>query len=530
MIKKLFIFSLFIVLLVSSVSALETGDVIINPDEVQVQRTFFDNLFSVFSATTFTIIDTDEGAFQCDSSAFEWGRVIQSIPTLNGNNPPCDGDDCKQTFSNDYLYNCKDNACAVLIYPYDNNLGKYVWNKQINKVQGGETLPASGTFYWESYLCNNPTETCECTNYVSSGCGSSSCSDTEMLRTRTCTEKVPGGCDGSQWTEDFCSSKFDECNEGEVTPPPEEPPIDLCGDDICNNDETELTCAEDCKVNLPPTSIRLKISEVTVEPFAGTKFREGGNVVISANIKNIGEKTLEKSRVEVAVYPTKKGKELDLFGLSDIFTGPKFTEFAATCESGEEFVAAGGITNLETLEDKSFNLNVKVPSSDSTFSNRKSAVATDGKYSVVVTVTNGCRNELGEDIIVYAQDSSTKISIEAGGISPGGECKVPIGGACTPVNIPGVLDDSGPTAECGSGWCQDIRSLGLIDAGICSKVGVLAQGQKLAGAEPHPTCVALGTASKPFDLSSFTKVITDNPGISLLVLAGIVIFIFVGRR
>jgi len=130
-----------------------------------------------------------------------------------------------------------------------------------------------------------------------------------------------------------------------------------------------------------------------------------------------------------------------------------------------------------------------------------------------------CYDGAAEDFLISRYGATTiagNASTDVLTVTTGDVCNIPKGGACEVNNIKGLTDDSGPNNKCSTGWCQDLRGLGFTDTGRCADAGTLRDGSKISGADPHPTCVSLGTAKKPFDLSLFTDYIRENPIVAIV--------------
>lgn len=100
-------------------------------------------------------------------------------------------------------------------------------------------------------------------------------------------------------------------------------------------------------------------------------------------------------------------------------------------------------------------------------------------------------------------------------------CTKSNGALCTPPNeeLLSLTDGSGPSIECKSGWCQDIRP----GSGRCAKAGAAIEGRRITGS-PDPQCVALGTVKQGFDLSFLTQDLGPLPVYVWLIIGFVVLF------
>ncbi len=144
----------------------------------------------------------------------------------------------------------------------------------------------------------------------------------------------------------------------------------------------------------------------------------------------------------------------------------------------------------------------RLPTQCSWFPDNGKAVPNDncggasGSGSGAVVICGDGKKEGAEEC-----DDNNKISgdgcsnickIEVGEEPEEGFCTKPNGAECTLENIVGI-DDTQPSTECKSGICVDVTGVG----GRCGTKTLVGD----ITIEPHPTCVDIGTAEKPFDIN-----------------------------
>ena len=349
---------------------------------------------------------------------------------------------------------------------------------------------------------------------------------------------------------------------------------DTCGNNL--DDNCDGTIDETCEDGETPTDGGTQVKGAklvaTVLSTSNTEGVAGKEVPINLLISNIGD-TAGRTKFEVGIYTKTWALDNNYINL-DTFTlfGRAGANKIQSCgEFREDFVFAGELTkDLQPNEDITFELRPKVPDKDSKFADGKTInwEGIGNKYVVVASTYQSCEagevgdNPLQFEVIEQPIDeiietkgkecnlltqncgSGLKCSFnpdnsilsvkgicvdkdvdirDTGGSGNTGEevCDEPTGSPCNLISpILGFRGDNTQSSdECASGICVDVEGL----EGICGTKNIRADGVKV---EPHPTCIAKGTAKAPFDISNFTSYLQENPLIAFGLIALVLILIF----
>lgn len=305
------------------------------------------------------------------------------------------------------------------------------------------------------------------------------------------------------------------------------PPSSTCGNGVCKIPESAFNCPIDCKGQEVPTSLIPKGSACQLTETRIIFIPNDDSKVDSAcatgwcydgktGINGAGFNTCEVPVCCFAAIGRPDGQFT--FGIAD------FNIRANACLSGGKEVPLEncGFTpqELQTL--------ASAPDGPSDKATGPSDIDPDSPLpGGIVPIDEGDNSKSG------STDETSGGNGGGGGgdgIPSGGDCNVPDGGVCDVINIPGTIeDDSGPNAQCESGWCVD-KGVDIFpgrDTGVCGPAGTNEEGKKIPG-EPHPTCVEKGTVSPgDFLTNELFKIGTFSvTGLVLLIGIGAIILIF----
>lgn len=303
-----------------------------------------------------------------------------------------------------------------------------------------------------------------------------------------------------EWSEETLSCGNGGGNEGS----PE------CGDGHCVSGETAENCPSDCTQGCgddcgsgerdPPVNPIATYPELT--PYKNPTYNiiSDYKVEVTYYIKNVGVDMPEKWILEVQPDDEPEGI-MALFG----FVGTQETcdpnypenihkdfqlksgekgEIKLTLDVPPTQTFAGGNTYLFPIIRKGCVVDKPKTQCENDFTG---CSAGDGCYQM--PYCDGKSDVYYENPSTGAKSQSS-IPVLKTGSETVNKCNRILGQSCTPVDIAGA-DDSGPSDECETGWCQDKAGTG----GICAPVGTLGDGDIKDVAQPHPTCVSLGTTT-----------------------------------
>ena len=495
-----------------------------------------DGTYSIYHQQLYTIVN---GA-TCDTypslSDYTSGGFFYYCPTSNNNK-----------------------GCSIDLWK--GNYLSYVSQIHINAGQGYQ-IAADRTY--EAYLCSQTSFLCGAE--YDAGCGYLQCPSQQMGRGRTCTPPYaddwlegPNGISYTCVDRAICvttggttggggctSHDTARCQDGNIYW------VDSCG----KTEEIKINCDNGCDTGTNTCSQPLSnISDIqlTYIDLPRNIVNPGTEVSVIFKVKNfgtgIGTSNVELTIIHESAFVGLIGVAPDLLSLY----GREGISEIQSCKNEGSFIQAAKIGPLNKGEEKTFVMAALAPTQG-----QKTKTGVDvfglGKGYAIIGLYQECgagyRTSTGaigvnkafmfEELTIQTAPTlshreligNSCVLVDGAGIdectgdlSPNATldlCNQPNGAECRLKNLRGGTDDSQQSDKCKSGWCADTRDyvttgtpldLFLADYGRCADAGLKGDLKtKIDGAEPHPTCVALGTVS---ECGSFIKSlaffdITDN--------------------